>query len=57
VNVASVRFLCAYDRWATERVLAATRGLTRGEWPAGEPIGARHLGEILVHAPGAHQRW
>jgi uncharacterized damage-inducible protein DinB len=57
VNVASLRFLYAYDRWATERVLAAASGLTRDEWPAGEPIGARHLGEILVHAPGAHQRW
>jgi uncharacterized damage-inducible protein DinB len=57
VNVDDLGFLFAYDRWATKRVLAAADGLGGDEWPAGEPIGARHLGEILVHALGAHQRW
>ena len=57
MQVGDVRFLYAYDRWATRRVLAATGNLAADEWPAGEPIGARHLGEILVHTLGACQRW
>ncbi len=52
-----VRFLFAYDRWATRKVLEAAGRLGGRDWPAGETIGERHVGEILVHALGAHQRW
>lgn len=57
MQIDDVRFLFAYDRWATRRVLQAAGPLQAPDWPAGEPIGERHLGEILVHALGAHQRW
>jgi uncharacterized damage-inducible protein DinB len=57
MQVGDVRFLYAYDRWATRRVLGATGELAADEWRAGEPIGTRHLGEILVHTLGACQRW
>jgi uncharacterized damage-inducible protein DinB len=57
MNNADVRFLFAYDRWATRKVLRAASRLRKRDWPAGEPIGKRHLGEILVHQLGAHQRW
>ncbi len=57
MQIDDIRFLFAYDRWATRKVLAAAGPLGEAQWPAGEPIGARHLGEILVHALGAHQRW
>jgi uncharacterized damage-inducible protein DinB len=52
-----VRFLFAYDRWATSRVLAAAGGPDGAAWPAGRPVGTRELGDILVHVLGAHQRW
>jgi uncharacterized damage-inducible protein DinB len=57
MRVADVRYLFDYDHWATDKVLAATARLPEAEWPAGEPIGERKLGEILVHALGAHGRW
>lgn len=57
MQIDDIRFLFAYDRWATRKVLKAAGRLRKREWPAGEPIGKRHLGEILVHALGAHQRW
>ncbi len=57
MNLAAIRFLFAYDRWATRKVLKAASRLRKRDWPAGEPIGKRHLGEILVHQLGAHQRW
>ncbi len=57
MQIDDIRFLFAYDRWATRRVLGSAAGLDERDWPAGAPIGERHLGEILVHALGAHQRW
>jgi uncharacterized damage-inducible protein DinB len=57
VDIIDIRFLHAYDRWATRRVLETVAELDVVDWPAGEPIGERHLGEILVHVLGAHQRW
>ena len=57
MQIGDVHFLYAYDRWATRKVLDAAGGLAAAEWPAGDPIGARHLGEILVHTLGACQRW
>jgi uncharacterized damage-inducible protein DinB len=57
MQVDDIRFLFAYDRWATKRVLAAARDPGTDGWPIGEPVGTRQLGDILVHQLGAHQRW
>lgn len=48
-----IRYLFAYDRWATQKVLRAAARLPKREWPAGAPIGTRKLGEILIHQLGA----
>ncbi len=52
-----VRWLFAYDRWATRRVLEAFQGLNGGLWERPNAIGERGLGGILVHHLGASQRW
>jgi len=52
-----IRFLFAYDRWATRRVLAALDGLEPEVWGRPAAIGERGLGGILVHHLGASQRW
>lgn len=52
-----IRYLFAYDRWATTRVLDAAIGVDEATWSAPNAIGERGLGGILVHALGAHQRW
>jgi uncharacterized damage-inducible protein DinB len=57
MQIGDIRFLFAYDRWATRKVLKAASRLRKRDWPAGEPIGKRLLAEILVHQLGAHQRW
>jgi uncharacterized damage-inducible protein DinB len=57
MDVAEVRFLFAYDRWATERVLVATAGVGPDIWAATAVVGDRGLGSILVHMLGAHMRW
>ena len=57
MQVDDIRFLFAYDRWATRRILAACAGLGGNSWAAPNAIGERGLGGILVHQLGAHQRW
>jgi uncharacterized damage-inducible protein DinB len=57
LNAADLRFLFAYDRWATGRILAASVGVDETTWSAPNAIGERGLGGILVHALGASQRW
>jgi len=57
VDLADIRFLDAYDRWATRRVLEVLGRLAEHDWPTGDPIGSRGIGDILVHLLGAHQRW
>jgi uncharacterized damage-inducible protein DinB len=52
-----IRFLFAYDRWATFRVLSALDDLNPVAWARTDVVGARGLGEILVHHLGASQRW
>jgi uncharacterized damage-inducible protein DinB len=52
-----VRFLFAYDRWATGQVLNVLEGLDPGIWTQPKVIGERSLGEVLVHHLGASQRW
>ena len=57
MDVADVRYLFEYDRWATRRVLGVIDGLPEAVWGATGVIGDRGLGAILVHQLGAHQRW
>jgi uncharacterized damage-inducible protein DinB len=57
VTADQVRFLFAYDRWATRRVLAALDGLDPTVWERTHVVDERGLGGILVHHLGASQRW
>ena len=57
MDVADVRFLFGYDRWATEKVLAALDGIDPEAWGTEGVVGDRGLGSILVHMLGAHMRW
>jgi uncharacterized damage-inducible protein DinB len=57
VRVDDVRYLFAYDRWATRRVLAVIDGVPPDVWGATGVVGDRGLGAILVHQLGAHMRW
>jgi uncharacterized damage-inducible protein DinB len=52
-----IRFLFAYDRWATRRVLYALDGLDPAVWARADVVGERGLGSILVHQLGSSQRW
>ena len=52
-----IRFLYAYDRWATQRVLAVLDNLHPEFWSRANVVGERGLGGILVHHLGAAQRW
>jgi uncharacterized damage-inducible protein DinB len=54
---AEVRYLFAYDRWATEKVLDQLDGIEPEVWGRAGVVGDRGLGSILVHMLGAHQRW
>jgi len=57
VQADEIRFLWAYDRWATRQVLAALDGLEPSVWARPNVLGDRSLGAILVHQLGAAQRW
>ena len=57
MDPADIRYLFAYDRWATEKVLAQLDGINPDVWGAAGVVGDRGLGSILVHMLGAHQRW
>ena len=52
-----IRFLFAYDRWATRRVLGVLGGVDPAAWTRPNAVGDRGLGAILVHHLGASQRW
>jgi uncharacterized damage-inducible protein DinB len=52
-----VRFLFAYDRWATRHVLNALDGLDPDLWTRPDVVGERSLGAILMHHLGASLRW
>jgi uncharacterized damage-inducible protein DinB len=57
MQVDEVRWLFAYDRWATRRVLTVLEGLGPDAWARTDAVGDRSLGDILVHHLGASQRW
>lgn len=57
MQVDEIRWLFAYDRWATRRVLAVLDGLDPAVWTRTNAVGERGLGGILVHHLGASQRW
>ena len=57
MTVDDVRDLFAYDRWATEKVLAALDGIDDAAWSRSQVVDERGLGGILVHMLGAYQRW
>lgn len=52
-----IRFLFAYDRWATRQVLAVLDALDPAIWSRPNAVGERGLGGVLVHQLGAAQRW
>lgn len=57
MHLADIRYLFAYDRWATRRILDALDGVPASAWGATGAVGDRGLGSILVHQLGAAQRW
>jgi uncharacterized damage-inducible protein DinB len=57
VELSDFRYLLAYDRWATRRILDAATGADAATWSAPNEIGDRGLGGILVHQYGALARW
>jgi len=52
-----IRFLFAYDRWATQRVLDVLDDINPAVWGRTGVVGERGLGSILVHHLGSSQRW
>ncbi|MDP8904392.1 MAG: DinB family protein [Chloroflexota bacterium] len=57
MQVDEVRWLFAYDRWATRRVLSVLDGVEPALWNRPNAVGDRSLGDTLVHHLGASQRW
>jgi uncharacterized damage-inducible protein DinB len=57
MDLVDIRYLFAFDRWATEKVLDAAGGVDTETWSATNIVDARGLGGILVHHLGASQRW
>jgi uncharacterized damage-inducible protein DinB len=57
MDVADIRYLFGYDRWATERILGQLEGIDPEIWAAEGVVGDRGLGSTLVHMLGAHLRW
>ena len=57
MTIDDIRYLFAFDRWATEKVLAVLDGIDETTWSATQVVDERGLGGILVHQLGATQRW
>lgn len=60
MNLADIRYLFDFDRWATARILDALERdgpVDEATWSATNAIDERGLGGILVHHLGASQRW
>ena len=52
-----IRFLFAYDRWATRQLLGVLDGLDPTLRARTDAVGERGLRSTLVHHLGASQRW
>jgi len=52
-----LEILCAYDLWATRRLLTFCRGLTDEQWQRRFPIGPGSLHATCVHIIGCMLRW
>ena len=57
MRINDIRYLFAFDRWGTRRILAALADVPAEVWGETGVVGDRGLGSILVHQLGAHQRW
>lgn len=57
MNLDDIRFLFAFDRWATTKILDAAAGVDAATWSATNVVDERGLGAILIHHLGASQRW
>jgi len=57
MQAVEIRWLFAYDRWATGKVLHALNGVDSDAWSRENAVGERGLGSILVHHLGASMRW
>jgi uncharacterized damage-inducible protein DinB len=57
MTIDDIRFLFAFDRWATSKILAALDGIDDATWSATQVVDERGLGGILVHHLGSTQRW
>jgi uncharacterized damage-inducible protein DinB len=57
MRIDDIRYLFAYDRWATAKILDRIEGIDEETWSATGVFGERGLGGILVHHLGATQRW
>lgn len=57
MDVSDIRFLFAYDRWATGKILAMAAMVPCDEWEESNRIDRRGLGGIMTHQLGAHERW
>jgi uncharacterized damage-inducible protein DinB len=57
MDVSDIRFLFAYDRWATQKILAMAAMVPYDEWEESNRIDRRGLGGIMTHQLGAHERW
>ncbi|MDQ3128338.1 MAG: DinB family protein [Chloroflexota bacterium] len=57
MTIDDIRYLFAYDRWATAKVLDRIEGIDKATWSAAGVFDERGLGGILVHQLGATQRW
>ena len=52
MQLSDIRFLFAFDRWATTKVLDAAVGVDEATWSATNIVDERGLGGILVHHLG-----
>lgn len=57
MKIDDIRYLFAYDRWATAKILDRIEGIDEATWSATGVFDERGLGGILVHQLGATQRW
>ncbi|MEA2519668.1 MAG: hypothetical protein QOF49_1748, partial [Chloroflexota bacterium] len=49
MKIDDIRYLFAYDRWATTKILDRIEAIDDATWSAKDVFDARGLGGILVH--------